>query len=92
MMNLIYRHNEDGSLKKSFEMKKVYVITVVSLVMLYTFNVNPYFNNELDSFLAALGLNIWALSGFFIVVGYLVFNLSHKLDKTLKPIQFNQNH
>ena len=54
MMNLIYKHNEDGSLKKSFEIKKIYVITVVSLVMLYTFNVNPYFNNELDSFLTMI--------------------------------------
>jgi len=93
MMNLIYKYNEDGSLKKSFEIKKIYMIIVVSLVMLYTLNVNPYFNNELDSFLEYFGLNIWALFGAFLFIGFFVFRLSHRFDRKLKHkhIDFNQN-
>lgn len=87
MMNFVYRYNEDGSLKKSFEMKKIYMITVISFFSIYVLNINPYFNNELNSFLENIGLNIWFLSGFFAVIGYLVFYFSHKLDKQLKNIE-----
>lgn len=91
MMNLIYKYNEDGTLKKSFEIKKIYIITIFSLISIYVLNINPYFNNELDSFLENFGLNIWVLVGAFVFIGLFVFRLSHRLDRKLKHIDFNNN-
>ena len=91
MMNLIYKYNEDGTLKKSFEIKKIYIITIVSLVSIYVLNINPYFNNELDSFLENFGLNIWVSVGAFVFIGLFVFRLSHRFDRKLKRINFNNN-
>lgn len=89
-MNLIYKYNEDGTLKKILKLN-IYIMTILSLISIYVLNINPYFNNELDSFLENCGFNIWVLVGVFVFIGLFVFRSSHRFDRKLKHIDFNNN-
>ena len=80
-INILYRYNQDGSLKTSYEIKKIYLILTLSLFSMYVLNINQIFNKELEDLLLSAGLNIWHLGIFFIVLGYFVFSIANKFDK-----------
>lgn len=87
MKNFIHKYNEDGSVDDRHELKKSYILLIVPIYIIYIFNINPNFNNKIDTLLASVGLNVWYMGVFFIVLGYFVFAL---LDKYFKPIKFKK--
>jgi|GEM_PF-5017033 hypothetical protein len=87
MKNFIYKYNEDGSIDDRHELKKTYVLLIVPIYIIYIFNINPSFNNKIDTFLASIGLNVWYVGVFFIVLGYFVFGF---IDKHFKPKKFKK--
>lgn len=80
-MNLIYKHNSDGSINTAFEIKKIYVMVILALSSLYYFNLNLAFNNDLNTLLNSMNLSIYFILFLFAGIGVVVFRVANKFEK-----------
>lgn len=77
-MNILYK---DNTIDIAYEIKKIYLMVVISLFALYSFKLNEVFNNDLNMLLDSFALNIYFVPLVFIAVGIIIFRIADNLKK-----------